>query len=275
MAAATTVVQHPSDFIVDIAKQRAVEQQKELADPRRRVAMMGISGCGKTYATCTTFPGVIVVDYDNQIDDKRCLDKLVGYYPMWDDVFVKDTLKITGNPVQRLTCKEGTGLLDRLAPHLTPEHTVFLDSGSTFGDKLCENLEARKKVEGKTKDGEINSYWFWNEWAEGLRVVCTRLKELRCNVVVAFHEAETRDEETGRLEKYGIHLPGKKFTPRIPQFFTEVVRMTHNVTANKDGSVAKEEWLWQIKPTPEFPGAKSRCKQQKLFIPAKWEELIK
>jgi len=256
---------HPSDFIPEIARQRAEILRKESADPRRRILVVGIPGSGKTFSGCTTMPKPIVIDYDNQIDDPRCLNGVAGYYPMWDDAFVKNELKLVGTPLQKFEA-----LINLLAPKLTPEYTIFPDSMSTLADKLKENLEARLPTEGKG-----DNYWFWREWSKAWRLVCTKLKEVRCNVYFTAHESEIRDDATGRLEKFGWILQGREFTPRIPQFFTDVVRQTHLVKTDKDGKIEREEWLWQIKPTDQFPCAKSRCKQSKLQIPATWEEIIK
>jgi hypothetical protein len=262
-------INHPHDLIPDIARQRAAELRKEQEDPRRRVAIIGISGSGKTYSVCTTFPSVVPLDYDNQIDDKKCLAAIAGYYPMWNSEFVERDLKINGTPVQRCIA-----VLRLLKPHLNTKHTIFIDSGSTFGDFIMVNLEQREQREGKTKSGAINDYWIWNQWADAWREICTEIKHLPCNVAVAFHESEIRDETTGRLEKFGISMPGKKFTPRFPQFFTDVVRATHVVKPNKDGSIEKEEWLWQIKPTLDFPMAKSRCSTSRMQISASWTQII-
>lgn len=270
MATTTTLVaQHPSDLIEAVKRQRAEALRAELADPRRRVCIIGISGCGKTYSACTTFPRVTVVDYDNQIDDKDCLAKLEGYFPMWNDTFVKTELKLEGTPIKRFV-----DLLTRLQPSMGPDQTLFIDSGTTFGDKIMSNLEARRATDGKTKDGDSNTYWLWAEWARGWLAVLTTIKEMKCNVVLALHESEMRDDTTGRLEKFGIALPGKQMTPRIPQFFTDVVRMTHEVEVDK-GVLKGERWLWQIKPTVDFPQAKTKCRTKAVQIPARWEELIK
>lgn len=257
------VKQHPSDFIAEVARQRAELLRKEASDPRRRLLVVGIPGCGKTYSVCTTFPGVHVLDYDNQLNDPAVQAKLVGYYPMWDVAWVKDSLKLIGSPIDRLV-----GVLNVLAQRLDAQSTVVLDSMSTLGDLFKEFLE-------QCPEAKKDSYWLWKQWAMGWRTVCTKLKDLPCNVALLAHETEVRDDASGRLEKYGWLLQGKEFTPRIPAFFTDVVRMTHTVVPSKDGSIERETWMWQIKPTVDFPYAKSRCKANTLAIPAKWSELIK
>lgn len=261
----TSDFQHPSDFIPEIARQRAELRRQEEADPRRRILVIGVPGCGKTYAGCTTAPGPIVIDYDNQLDDPRIYERLLGEFPMWNDKFVTEDLKLKGTPLQRFE-----GVLALLAPKLTPAHTIIIDSMSTLADRLKENLEARLPTEGRG-----DNYWFWREWAKAWRKVCTLVKDVQCNVYFTAHESEVRDEESGRLQKYGWILQGKEFTPRVPQFFTDVVRMRRSVTANKEGAVTAESWLWQIRPTAEFPYAKSRCRLKQMEITASWGEIIK
>lgn len=262
-----TSSQHPSDFIHEVAAQRAELLRKEAADPRRRILAIGIPGSGKTYSICTTMPKVIVLDYDNQLDDVDVRAKVFAHYPMYDADWVKTQLKIVGNPLEILE-----KVVNALRPGLTPQHTLFTDSMSTFADALKENLEARSLAQPVSD----RSFWFWREWSKAWRSLCTLLKSLPCNVAMSAHESEIRDDETGRLQKYGWILQGKEFTPRIPQFFTDVVRQVHNVAADpKTGAITKEEWLWQIKPTADAPHIKSRCRSNSLFIPARWSELVK
>jgi len=212
-------------------------------------------------------PSVIVLDYDNQLDDVDVRAKVFAHYPMFDADWVKGVLKIVGNPLEIVE-----RVVTHLRPNLTTQHTLFMDSMSTYADALKENLEARSVAQPVSD----RSFWFWREWSKAWRSLCTLLKSLPCNVAMSAHESEIRDDESGRLQKYGWILQGKEFTPRIPQFFTDVVRQVHNVTADpKTGAITKEEWLWQIKPTAESPHVKSRCRQNRLFIPAKWDELIK
>ena len=258
-------VSSPLDLIPLIARQHAEALKAERDKPQRRVMIIGSSGSGKTRSSSTA-PNPVYDDYDNQLNDIVVRQKLVAIFPMYDMTRIKDDYGLLGAPQERLQ--------KHLAMHVskfTTDHTYILDSGSQFGDMVKANLDDKYK----SKDGD-GSFVYWATWASVWRDLCKALRDLSCNVIVTFHENEIRNEETNRLEKYGWMMQGKEFTPRIPQYFTDVVRQIHEVEVDKQtGTLKAERWLWQIKPTPEFPIAKSRCTTKAITIPATWSELVK
>ena len=70
--------QHPTDLIPLIAAQRAAAAKSEAEQPQRRVLVIGKSGHGKTFSVATTAPKVIVIDYDNQLNDPIVRQKIAG-----------------------------------------------------------------------------------------------------------------------------------------------------------------------------------------------------
>lgn len=261
------VAEHPLDLINALALERAAKIKEEKRKPQRRIMIIGTSGSGKTYAA-SSCPKPVYDDYDNQLNDPVVISRLHAVYPMWDTEFVQQKLGLKGSPD-----KVFKDLLTAHHSKLTLDHTVVWDSASYFSDRLKENLTERIP---KGKEGDKDGYWYWREWANAWRSICEKIAKLECNFVAIFHESEIRDEATGRLEKYGWMMQGKEFTPRIPQFFTDVVRQLHVVdSVPNTGAIKEEKWLWQIKPTTDFPIAKTRCTVNNLYIPASWNAIIK
>lgn len=258
-------VSSPLDLIPLVAREHAAAIKAERDKPQRRLMIVGTSGSGKTYSTATA-PLPIYLDYDNQLNDIVVRQKLVAIFPMFDTEFTKTKLGLVGAPQERLI-----KLIETKFGEFTPQHTIILDSASQYGDLVKANLTEKFK----SKDGD-GSFQLWATWADVWRDLCKKIRDLGCNVIMTFHENELRNEETNRLEKYGWMMQGKEFTPRIPQYFTDVVRQIHEVEVDKQtGALKAERWLWQIKPTPEFPIAKSRCTTKAITIPATWSELVK
>lgn len=260
------VVSDMSEAFLAVARDQAARVKAETEKPQRRIQVVGIPGSGKTFSTVTTMPKPVVIDYDNQLSDPEVRAKCHAIYPMWNPDFVRDTLQLRGSP-QQILCD----LFDKHLIKLPLGYSVILDSGSTIADKIKENLEKQMEV-NKTADG----YWLWAEWARWWKKIFTRFKELQCHAAFLFHESEIRDETTGRLEKFSWALQGKEFTHRIPSFCTDVVRQIHEVKVAADKkTVESETWRWQIKPTTDFPCAKSRRVTKEISIPASWNELTK
>lgn len=256
----------PLDLIPQVAREHAAKLKAERDKPQRRIMIVGVSGSGKTYAAATA-PNPIYFDYDNQLNDPVVRNRLSAVFPMWNTAHIKDMYNVTGSPEERLKLL----IKKYVAQTLTCDHTIIIDSASQFGDGVKDVL--KEKFPDKGGD---SSYRLWETWAAIWRSLCGTLRDLPCNVIVTFHENEIRDETTNSLEKYGWMMQGKEFTPRIPQFFTDVVRQVHVVKENKtSGTLENEEWLWQIKPTEKFPNGKSRCTTKAITIPANWQSIIK
>lgn len=255
-----------SDALLQVAQLQADALRQETAKPQRRLQIVGLAGSGKTYSTITTMPKPIVLDYDNQLNDPLVREKAHAIFPMWNQDFVKSELKLTGNPAQILE-----SLVQKLGADLTTDYSIIFDSASMISDVFKNNLEEYMKAQ-KITDG----YWLWAEWARWWKKIFTAFRSLKCHGAFLFHETEIRDEETGRLEKFSWALQGKEFTHRIPTFCTDVIRQIREVklTADKK-SVESERFYWQIKPTSDFPCAKSRRVTNQILIPASWDELTK
>lgn len=256
----------PLDYIPQIARARAEQLAAEKADTRRRLFCIGLSGSGKSFSTITTAPNPVALEYDNQLTDPRVKSALRGVWSLNDPTWLKENKIPDGDPGVVLL-----RLLQNELKQLPANYTVVIDSLTAIADIAERVLWDATPVSAKTK--EKDGYAFWELFADFFCDLCTDLSKLPCNVVLNAHEKEVRDEETGRVLNYGWLLGGQKFTPRFPQFFTDVVRQIRE-TEIVDG-VVRTKYMWQIHPTREFPYAKTRCNTKKLLIPADWNELMK
>lgn len=262
----TVIATSKADSFLQVAMLQAAALKAQQAMPQRRVQVVGVAGSGKSYSVITTAPKPVVLEYDNQATDPLVRERAHAILPMWNQDFVKSELKLSGTPLQIL---EST--VNKLSLDLTHDYTLVYDSASMISDIFKAHLEEYMKAQ-KISDG----YWLWGEWARWWKKVFTSFRSLKCHAAFIFHESELRDEETGRLEKYSWALQGKEFTHRIPTFCTDVVRQIREVKLAADKkTVESEKFLWQIKPTTDFPCAKSRRVTNQILIPASWDELTR
>lgn len=256
--------QHPTDLIPLIAAQRAAAAKSEAEQPQRRVLVIGKSGHGKTFSVATTAPKVIVIDYDNQLNDPIVRQRVAGIYPMWDKDWVRFELKgIANQPIanlRNLLCSKPIQAMDHT-------YTLLIDSMNQWADEAdAELMDACPKG----ASGEKDTYWYWAQWANTLRDFHVQIKKLRCNVVVTGIEEEIREAQSGQVEGVRFNLPGKKFSHRIFSFYTDVFRQIKQVTQKPDKTV-DISYVWQVQPDREFPLAKTRIKTNKLYVPSTWE----
>lgn len=226
-----------------------------------RLLLVGPPKWGKTYSVVKTFPNPIVVDFDNGLTAIKGVDVA----PFYDDEWLKKMLPGT--------IMKSNALIQFLLKHatqLSSDQTLVLDSLSTITDELNRDLT---KLQPKGKDGKPDGYWYWNQWGDWLRGFCIILTTLKCNVVLIAHEVEVRDGEDGKLTGYRWLLDGKKFSPRLSQFFTDVFRQTKE-TKEVAGKVI-ETYKWQVKQTTLFPYANTRMTCDTLYIPADYNEMKK
>lgn len=255
--------QHPLDFLPQVAQARAKLLAVEQARPQRRLLLIGLPGSGKTYSTITTCPNVVVLDFDNQLDHPDVRQAVRAVFPLWDEAWMKTELKLAQPTIDaRLLA-----VVEQYVAKMPPDTTVVVDAISTIADAVKDSLTARAP--------KGDSYWYWREWSNFWRRFITALKNVQCHVVVLAHETQARDSETGRILNYGWLLQGQEFSPRLPQFFTDVCRQIRDSTVDPQTGRVTNKYQWQIGYTKEFDVAKSRCTAGTLYIPADWRVLTK
>jgi len=236
-----------------------------------RLLLMGIPGSGKTYSTVTTFPNPVVLNVDNNCDNKD----IIALKPVMVPFYKPEVRKAISPGTDK---KDRTNMADALttwihteAVQLTSEQTLIIDSLSTIADGVSTDMW---KITPSGKSGAPDVFWFYDKWAEWWCGLCTILKDLLvCNLVVIMHEKELRDKETGRVLKYDWILEGNKFSPRMGQFFTDVFRAS--VLTKESGGTDKPQvervFRWQVMPDDKFPQCKTRINTKEKFVPATYK----
>lgn len=240
-------------------------------DPQIRLLLVGPPKFGKTYAA-STFPNPLFVDFDNGLTSRELREKNLAILPFYDEQWLrKQYPKLHVASVAPV--KPASALVTFLnSPEImamTVEDTLVLDSLSTISDAVKMELTPLIPV---FKNDKEDGFWFWRQWSNWFRDFCTKLRSLRCHVVLTAHEQEIRDPETGRVTAYKFMLQGQEFSPRLPQFFTDIYRQTKESkllpgSADSLTKRVQESYLWQIKSSPQFV-CETRMKTDKQYVPA-------
>lgn len=230
--------------------------------PQIRLLLVGIPKSGKTYSVATTFPGVVVADFDNGYTANDLRGKDIPLLNFYDPEWVKKVYpgKSSANAFSDFLANEAT--------KFERGQTLVIDGLSSLSDAVREHLD---KITPKGKDGNPDGFWFWKQWSIWFQQFCVRLTTLKCHVVLIAHEQEIRDSETGRVLSYKWLLQGQEFSHRLSQFFTDVMRQTKTTTeVTKPGPIVEvtNKFEWQIAPDTKFPYCCTRMNSNQKFVPA-------
>lgn len=253
---------------------------KSTTDTLIRLLLVGPPGSGKTCAAAT-FPNPLFLNFDNNLKSAEILlGKSFANLPFYDEPWIRTQYpKLHPTPTSPLKVSSAltTFLNSAEIAAMTQEDTLVIDSLSTLGDAVFKDITAITPKSSKT--GEADGHWFWKTWAEYFCALCTKLKSLRCHVVLIAHENEIRDSETGRVISYKFVLQGQLFSPRLPQFFTDMYRQTLETKPLAGGSAldkttlrVEENYLWQIKTSTLFL-CKTRIRTQNQFVKAHYKSI--
>lgn len=237
-----------------------IKSSADLKSTQIRLFLIGPPKSGKTFSAAT-FPDPIFVDFDKGLTSPELRERKLKFLPMYDNDFIKNEMK-QQNSVNALTW-----FLKNEAPKLTNEQTIVLDSLSTIGDVVMEDCVKRTPI----NNGKPEGYWTWTEWAKWWLNLCHMFNSLTCHVVVTAHEKEIRNDETGKLEGYLWLMKGKDFSPRMPQFFTDIFRQIK--TSKEAGGKITEEFNWQVKGDTAFPFACTRMTTDQKLVKADFSVL--
>ena len=248
---------HPAQSIIPFGQNKVPVENEHI----KRILLIGQSGHGKTTSAMKDFKGKIVyADGENNVPPEFSSREDILYLPFHDTSWVKKNFPAAPN-----VTKAFLGFLDFSGPvrQLTSEYLFVTDSLSWLADELNVYLTS---ITPKSKNtGEDNGHWYWREWAQYWSDLCSRIKRLQCSFVLTAHEHELLETDTGKLQGYRWWLPGKQFTPRLPQFFTDVFRQIRRQKGDA------YEYVWQIMGTSQFPAAKTTMRVSKPEVPATWK----
>jgi len=246
--------------------------------PQIRLLLVGPPKSGKTWSAAT-FPNPIFADFDNGLTSRELREKGIRSLPFYDTDWITNHFpKRVQKSALGTKVQAASAFVEFLnSPDLakmTLEQTLVVDSLSTLADAVRDELEPATPV---GKNGEKDTFWFWREWSTWFRSLCTKFKSLNCHVILIAHEQEIRDAETGRVNAFKFALQGQEFSPRLPQFFTDIYRQTKD-SKDKPGSQDKstkqveEVYLWQVKTSPQFM-CNTRMKTTQQFVPATYASI--
>ena len=248
---------HPAQAIIPFGQSKVSTESSKI----KRIFIVGQSGHGKSTSAFKDPPGSCVyVDGENNAPPEFSTRSDILYLPFHDLAWVKKNFSAAPTVTHALMA-----FLDFEGParKLPPETVLLIDSLSWIADELNNRLNVSKPKSSTT--GNDDGYWYWKEWAQYWSDLCSRIKRLPCNVVLTAHEHELLDTDTGKLLGYRWRLPGKQYSMRIPQFFTDVFRQIRRQKGDA------YEYVWQIMGTSQFPAAKTTMHVSKPEVPATWK----
>ena len=186
---------------------------EDLSD-RRRVAIQGAGGTGKTTAALT-FPNPIVVDIDNSVDLNNA--RAVGIDPSTVTVlpFYREDYQKTIMAVNRPNVKDCfEKWLEENIRKFAPEQTVIIDSW-TF---LQDAFDKFTPIPIAKQSGAEDRMSWWGMKADWSQEILTTLQSAQCNIVMIFHEVEERDDK-GRLTGKVKPMMQGRFADKLQNYF--------------------------------------------------------
>lgn len=254
-----------------------------------RLGLQSAPGEGKTWSALT-FPSPIVLNLDNKLGGWQAVHPESNLMVVnFDADLIINKLKISNKGFGKPN--DYTALPDLKAAvlkwiinfgkDLTPDQTLLLDSWTTLQNRF--DIQYQKFEVSYGKGGAEDGFAFWKEKQRYAGEVMDALKELKCNVVVTFHETLDYNDEgrpTGKLKP----LMQGGFAPQIAGHMTDFYRQRCVTKDLKDYEKIKAglgrdingkcEWLWQTKADGLFTACAS-IPNLPDYVPATYESLIK
>jgi len=225
----------------------------QFSQPKIMLALQGPGGSGKT-TSALTFPNPIVAAFECGLEEHRNRNDVIEIQFYNPDVISKwDGGKFKPHATK---LDAQTNIKDAFLYWLKNEglkipygYTFVLDSWSSMQDgfDIQENSETHA-----TKKGAEDGYVFWAEKVDYSRLVMSYLYSMKCNVVVLFHEIQTRDAKTGQLLEKIKPLMQGQFHAQLKRYFPYFYRMINEEKKDREGHEIGCEYWWQIKSSNAF-----------------------
>lgn len=207
--------------------------------PNERIAIIGPPGSGKT-TSLLTFPDLIVLDRDNKLPPG--IKSIPAWNPDWADEV------IGGKKKRSFTIPNFRDAiviwLEREHALFEPEQTFAIDSWTFLQD--AHDMQTWAEDEHAT---EKNGFFFWGQKEKFSKRIVDMLKNMRCRVVVTFHEAFETNSKGQRTGKIRPVMSGS-YKDQILGGFNFVWRMKGNIPGkNPAGLNAKGgpvRFVWQV-----------------------------
>jgi len=229
------------------------------AMPQIRLLLLGRPGTGKTFSVCTTFPGIIVADFDNGLTSADIRKLGILSMPFYDMDWIKKNFPNSGDRA----ASAFKAWLNNEARKLEKDQTLFIDSLSALDDSFHIETE---KLAPAGKSGERDGFFVWNQKQVFFRDIHNIFKALKCNVVVAAHEKEERDADSGALLGKVSPLMTGVFASKLGSQYTDVVRTFSKEERDAAGKpTGKTIYQWQVKSDDKYD-LKSRMTHASKFV---------
>lgn len=244
-----------------------------LKDAKKSQIRLGLQGSpvsGKTYSMCTA-PNLVVLDFDNKLGQHAGKD--IHRIPFWMPEFC-DKLVPRANPSNPPNRKDAlTKWLTDNADKFTLEQTVAVDSWSLLQDGFDQQQEL---TPARTKTGAFDEFAFWALKQDYARNIMGILKQMKCNVIVTFHEQADRDSKgviNGKLRP----LMQGRFTDKLQGYFTDWFRQVNKPILENPNDVYSKvkgyEYLWQTRPD-QLCNCGSSIPGLLPYVPANWDVFV-
>lgn len=214
-----------------------------------RLGLQAAPNVGKTTAALT-FPNPVIADFDNKLSatNAECAGKKLSeitIIPFYNAEFV-DKIVPRAHPLYAPNKKMAfSKWLMTEGVKLEEDQTLIVDSWTMLQAAFDQQQSYETSI---NKAGKEDKFVFWQAKIEYSKDIMERLKTLRCNVVVTFHEIQERDDEgrpTGKLKP----LMQGQFTDQLAGHFTDWFRahviQKHKDPANPKSEIIGAEYIWQ------------------------------
>jgi hypothetical protein len=268
---------------------KGIEPITPTQDDRIRVGIQGHPGRGKT-VSAATFPNPIWLELEN-VFSPRLIETIKHIHgidvtqqtriPIHNEDWIKSYLGMSrenGVVRRRDAIKKW---INEEATKIPAGHTLVLDTWTTLQSYFDVQTGKDPKYTF-TKQGDEDWRKFWQEKIDYSEEIMNTLMNLRCHVVILFHESPERDVNTGKLlEKVQPMMQGK-FPTYMKKFFPNYWRAMIFPELEKDGKTpvidpvtkkVKNMYMWQTGTDAAFD---SKCEIYGLpmYVPAHYQSIV-
>lgn len=243
------------------------------------IAIQGAPGTGKTTAALT-FPNPLVANFDNKL--RRGIQNL----PFWDASICDkySPRRSTNHPANYHGALKTFILQD--GPKLALDQTLILDSWTMFQNGLDAYIQADIDMGlAQGSGGKDSKFYFWGEKLKKSVEIISLMKNLKCRVIILFHEQVERDDKGEIIEGKFQPLQQGSFKDQIYGHCADVWRAHKNPVASVNGKptvlTENKGFYWQVAGDSKFnancnPTLSDVVKEKNIkFIPATFTELQK
>lgn len=237
------------------------QKMSDLDSYQIRCALQGDTGSGKTFSALT-FPNPVVADLDNNLTAHKHRSDIIRL-PFKDNVWIKSWFPFDEKRIKFPIRDSLLKWISTEGMKLEKDQSFLLDSWTTTQDAFDQQTILEPVL---TKSGGIDEFAFWDRKQDYSRELLGYLAQMKCHVIVTFHQQETRTGQGELLGKTEPLMQGK-FVKKLGLYFTEwyqcVVEPVLDPTDKK--KIISNKYFWKTKSTNEV-NLKSRMTNCPMLI---------